>query len=110
MTPAHSVGTKDGTSVVTPKSALKEAVERVTARLREVESGHADPVTGLCTNWHRNPEGPEAADLIERQTATLEAMASALERIVRPPVGLGHSAALTRVAFEALTQYRQGDL
>ena len=109
-------------------------------RLLKVESGNADFVTGLCTNWHRNPEGPEAADLIERQAATLEAMASALEitrdRLMSWPlddvetcmcgslvkdhdIGSGHSPVsqadhgfkvLVEDIDTTLTQYRQGDL
>ena len=103
-------------------------------RLLKVESGNADFVTGLCTNWHRNPEGPEAADLIERQAATLEAMASALEPFARyldvietmggntPRTGtycgvssssMGDAEITIEDMKEArttLTQYRRGDL
>ena len=142
MTPAHSVGTKDGTSEVTPKSALKEAVERVTARLRRTYAkfehdnhggygqcsgkGRFWVEDGLASNWYSggtcercadntpkpiNPDGPEAADLIERQSATLEAMAKAMER-ARPYVRdlpiMGD--ADLAVIETTLTQYRQGDL
>lgn len=41
-------------------------------RLLKVESGNADFVTGLCTNWHRNPDGLEAADVIQAQAATIQ--------------------------------------
>ena len=38
-------------------------------RLRAVESsGHG----GVTTNWHRNPDGPQAADTLERQAAEIE--------------------------------------
>jgi hypothetical protein len=47
-------------------------------RLRAVESsGHS----GVTTNWHRNPDGPEAADTLERQAAEIERLRGALERI-----------------------------
>lgn len=37
------------------------------ANLRKVESGQDDGFdpAAACTMWHRNPEGPAAADLIE---------------------------------------------
>lgn len=37
------------------------------ANLRKVESGQDDGFdpAAACTMWHRNPEGPQAADLIE---------------------------------------------
>ncbi len=44
-------------------------------RLRAVESsGHG----GVTTNWYRNPEGPEAADTLERQAAEIERLRGAL--------------------------------
>jgi len=50
-------------------------------RLRAVESsGHG----GVTTNWYRNPEGPEAADTLERQAAEIKRMRVALERIADP--------------------------
>ena len=108
---------------------LKEAVERVTARLR-ASIGVIDP-RGSRTPIYNNPEGPEAADLIEQMAATLEAMASALEPLARDASGWPDYAdddrlALTdrdgsasayditvgelRAARTTLTQYRQGDL
>jgi len=46
----------------------------IVERLRKVESGDKwDPGDGLhVTHWYRNPDGPEAADLIERQRAVIE--------------------------------------
>lgn len=45
-------------------------------RLRAVESsGHGD----VTTNWHRNPDGPPAADTLERQAAEIERLREALE-------------------------------
>jgi hypothetical protein len=45
-------------------------------RLRAVESsGHG----GVTTNWHRNPDGPEAADTLERQAAEIKRLRGALE-------------------------------
>lgn len=40
-------------------------------RLRKVESGPTRH-PGVATNWHRNPDGPEAATEIERLRARLE--------------------------------------
>lgn len=45
-------------------------LEALKARLREVESSRPD-IIGISTHWHRNPEGPEAADAIERLEADL---------------------------------------
>ena len=51
-------------------------------RLRAVESSRvhggfsADRAT---TNWHRNPDGPQAADTLERQAAEIERLRGALE-------------------------------
>ena len=51
-------------------------------RLRAVESSRvhggfsADRAT---TNWHRNPDGPEAADTIERQAAEIERIRDRVE-------------------------------
>jgi hypothetical protein len=44
-------------------------------RLRAVESsGHG----GVTTNWHRNPDGPQAADTLERQAAEIARLRGAL--------------------------------
>ena len=48
-------------------------------RLLKVESGNADFVTGLCTNWHRNPDGPEAAAAIEAQAARIAELEGGLK-------------------------------
>jgi hypothetical protein len=49
-------------------------------RLRAVESsGHG----GVTTNWRRNPDGPEAADTLERQAAENERLREALEEADR---------------------------
>ena len=42
----------------------------IVERLRKVESGPTRH-PGVATNWHRNPDGPEAADEIERLRARL---------------------------------------
>jgi hypothetical protein len=44
-------------------------------KLRAVESSGHGTVT---TNWHRNPDGPEAAATIERQAAEIERLRGAL--------------------------------
>jgi hypothetical protein len=38
-------------------------------RLRAGESSRHD---GVTTNWYRNPDGPEAADTLERQAAEIK--------------------------------------
>jgi hypothetical protein len=49
-------------------------------RLRAAESsGHG----GVTTNWHRNPDGPEAANTIKRQAAEIERL-RALLMLARP--------------------------
>jgi hypothetical protein len=49
-------------------------------RLRAVESSRHD---GVTTNWHRNPDGPPAADALERQAAENERLREALEEADR---------------------------
>ena len=77
MTPAHSVGTKDGTSVVNPKSALKEAVELADALVNELL-----PDQGSGGSWAFALALKLQAS-VASQAATLEAMASALETMRR---------------------------
>jgi len=51
-------------------------------RLRAVESSRKFGVTtAVTTNWHRNPEGPKAADTLERQAAEIERLRGALRNI-----------------------------
>jgi hypothetical protein len=48
-------------------------------RLRAVESsGHG----GVTTNWHRNPDGIEAADTLERQAAEIERLREAAQAVI----------------------------
>ena len=70
MTDATAMGTKDGTSVVTPKSALKEAVER------DIEV--IGNVVGFYCGNKEHDTWQRIKDALATQTATLEAMASAL--------------------------------
>jgi hypothetical protein len=44
--------------------------------LRAVESSGHD---GVTTSWYRNPDGPKAADTLERQAAEIEGLRGALE-------------------------------
>lgn len=118
----NAPGTKDGTSVVTPR----EAVERVTAELRN-GTGLSETVSeetgGVIRDAWVHSTMQKAADLIERQAESLEAMASALEGLVR--MNEEHNAAVEQVigrplnwsddyldiARTTLTQYRKtGDL
>ena len=47
----------------------------IVERLRKVESSTQNMSNSVTTNWYRNPDGPEAADEIERLRARLaEAM------------------------------------
>ena len=41
-------------------------------KLRAVEGGRPDSL-GISTMWHRNPEGPQAADRIEKLEAAIRA-------------------------------------
>jgi hypothetical protein len=61
-------------------------------RLRRVESG--SPRGAFTTNWYRNPDGPEAADRIER-------LERALREISQPQYGIGFNG-LRRIATAAL--------
>jgi hypothetical protein len=49
-------------------------------RLRAVESSRHG---GVTTNWHRNPDGIEAANTLERQAAEIERLREALEEADR---------------------------
>lgn len=54
-------------------------VAELLKRLREVVSTPPDS-NGLATNWYRNPDGPEAADLIEALTAENEQLRDKLAK------------------------------
>jgi len=66
-----------------PTGELKAADLPLRERLRAVESGAqcgpGAPDFGGVTNWYRNPDGPEAAALIESLSAEREGMREALE-------------------------------
>ena len=71
---------------MTPNSEHGELVER----LRAVES---DPIgCGLARNWYRNPDGPEAADLIEslslRMRECEEALGDARKYVLQVAAGI----------------------
>ena len=53
-------------------------VTDIVGRLRKVEGSSPDRI-GISTNWYRNPEGPEAADIIEAQQADLATLRKQLE-------------------------------
>jgi hypothetical protein len=59
-------------------------------RLRAVENSGACIVTGVTTCWHRNPDGPEAAALIEQLVEALTYTRAALGDPV--PIGKRHIA------------------
>jgi hypothetical protein len=77
-------------------------------RLRVVESSRvhggfsADRAT---TNWHRNPDGPQAADTLERQAAKIKQLEKALAAIGNTPTGgLGcNPEGMVKTARAALT-------
>lgn len=76
----------------TPRDDLVE-------RLRKVESGR--PAGDFTTNWYRNPDGPEAADRIERLEAEVFRLRAQAE---------GHEAAFDGVVqakIEAETRLAQ---
>ena len=59
-----------------PHQIDREAVAALVEKLRAIESSmRFGATTAVTTNWYRNPEGPEAADLIERLAAPMEAVA-----------------------------------
>jgi len=51
-------------------------------RLRR-KAGFNDPVTGEYVNFPIQPDGPEAADTLERQAAEIERLRGALEEANR---------------------------
>lgn len=63
--------------------AVVEAKADIVERLRTVECSR-DPARGFAggptTNWYRNPDGPEAASIIEALVAALEPIADELRR------------------------------
>lgn len=67
------------------------------AKLRQVDSfnKHGHP-GAICTNWHRNPEGPEAANIIEALLSEIAALRGDLTE--------------TRVAADLLVSSLRADL
>jgi len=53
-------------------------------RLRAVESSRHG---GVTTNWHRNPDGPEAADTLERQAAEIERLRGIMTAMLKGKAG-----------------------
>lgn len=47
-------------------------MSKLTERLRKIE--HGSGVADMVSNWYRNPDGPEAADRIERLEGALRAL------------------------------------
>lgn len=63
-------------------------MEDLKARLRKVESSREYAGANVTTNWHRNPDGPEAADRIEALEALLGECRLQLEHLdARSPTG-----------------------
>jgi len=93
-----------------------DSVEAMVAKLLTVES---DPIgCGLANNWHRNPDGLDAADMLTSQAQTIAALRSALgemlrladmdfEESLREPEENGNYAAYNR-ARAALSQQENG--
>jgi hypothetical protein len=73
-------------------------------RLRAVESSREPSdwsgIRQVTTNWHRNPDGPEAADTLERQAAEIERLRTGLEKVAAY-YETGHR--VTEIARAALT-------
>ena len=55
-------------------------------RLRR-KAGFNDPVTGEYVNFPTQPDGPQAADTLERQAAEIERLREALENVLASTVG-----------------------
>lgn len=122
MTDTNAMGTKDGTSVVTPRSALKEAVEQLQNALE------ASDELGMPQVFCTRETARAILATLSTQTEVMEAMASALEPFAEAAECLDDdhsdgspiweaSAAMAidagnlRRARTALTQYRKtGDL
>lgn len=61
--------------------------------------------TGVTTNWHRNPEGPQAVDRITDLTRKLEIARDGLEVIANDPYPHGQRIQkMKRTAAQTLAQ------
>jgi len=73
-------------------------------KLRAVESSRGPSnwsgIREVTTNWNRNPDGPKAADTIERQAAEIKRLRGALEKVA---TYYGPSHRITEIARAALT-------
>ena len=60
-------------------------IDELIARLRKVESsrGPYRGQAGVTTNWHKNPDGPEAADTIKALRAERDALREAYDDLRR---------------------------
>ena len=83
-------------------------VTDIVERFRKVEGSSPDRI-GISTNWYRNPDGPEAADLIEAQQADLaklrkqvENAREALERISSGRSSVTECSLIARQALSAI--------
>jgi hypothetical protein len=60
-------------------------------RLRVVESSREPSdwsgIRQVTTNWHRNPDGPEAADTLERQAAEIERLREVVDELIKLDTG-----------------------
>ena len=81
-------------------------VTDIVERFRKVEGSSPDRI-GISTNWYRNPDGPEAADLIEAQQADLaklrkqvENAREALERISSGRSSVTECSLIARIALK----------
>jgi len=68
-------------------------------RLRAVESSRHG---GVTTNWHRNPDGIEAANTLERQAAEIERLREALT-MAKGPLGSTGPTPVYEAVLAALT-------
>jgi len=76
-------------------------------RLRVVESSREPSdwsgIRQVTTNWHRNPDGPEAADTLERQAAENKRLRGALSNATAALASIsGLAEAATKATLENL--------
>ena len=57
-----------------------EAVAGMVERLQKVEGTRPDSI-GICTQWHRNPDGPGAAAMLTALSAEVEKQSDEVARL-----------------------------
>lgn len=85
--------------------------EGLCERLLRIESSNPYAAEGqMTTNWHRNPDGPEAATTIRTQAAELERLRAGLEEVVCWYGEAPHTFPDWKTTAQALSQMAQNVL